>query len=279
MKPVILFRSHFGEDGESDLAAQHLPLVGLRAAVPPGSLVVGRYACLPYYAELAADLALGGSRLINSVDQHNYIANFEYYEDIKDHTFQTWARFPDIPEHLRDKPFVLKGKTNSRKLQWKTHMYAENFRSAIHLGGELMNDPFIGPQGLVIRQYVPLETFEIGLNDVPMTNEWRLFFLGTELLAYGYYWAIIDDIAHIERAHPDFLLNGLPFAKQVAQTIAKKTNFFVLDIAKTQDGRWLVVEVNDGQQSGVNEFIDMNKLYSNLAQRLPDFVKKQQISA
>lgn len=271
MNPVILFRSQFGEEGEAAIASQHLPLVGLRAAVPKDSLVIGRYACLPYYGELAGDLALNGSRLVNSVDQHAYIASFEYYGDIQPYTFQTWERFSDIPEPLRDKPFVVKGKTNSRKLQWKTHMFAENFRSAINLGAELMNDPFIGPQGLVIREYVPLETFELGLNDVPMTNEWRLFFLGTELLAYGYYWAIIDDLSHIERATPDFLADGLPFAKQVAQILARRTNFFVLDIARTQAGDWKVVEVNDGQQSGVNEFIDMDTLYGNLAGALTRF--------
>lgn len=265
MQPVILFRSQFGEDGELDIARQHLPVTGLRAAVPAGSLVVGRYSCLPYYSELAADLAVSGSRLINSVAQHAYIATFEYYEDIKPYTFQTWSRFADIPQDLRDKPFVVKGKTNSRKLQWKTHMFAENFRSATNLGAELMNDPFIGPQGLVIREYVPLETFELGLNDVPMTNEWRLFFLGTELLAYGYYWAIIDDLSHIDRATPGFLAEGLPFAKAIAEIVARRTNFFVLDIARTLAGDWKVVEVNDGQQSGVNEFIDMNLLYQNLA--------------
>jgi hypothetical protein len=265
MKPVILFRSQFGEEGEADAAARHLPVVGLRTAVPRDSLVIGRYACLPYYAELVGDLASNGSRLINSVEQHAYIANFEYYDDIRPYTFRTWFNFADIPAEYRDKPFVVKGRTNSRKLQWKTHMFAENFRGAIDVGVELMNDSNIGPQGLVIREYVPLETFELGLNDVPMTNEWRLFFLGEELLAHAYYWAIIDDLSHIERATPGFLQEGLPFAREVARIVAQRTNFFVLDIARTQDGKWVVVEINDGQQSGANEFFDLDQLYGNLA--------------
>ncbi|WP_187628674.1 ATP-grasp domain-containing protein [Paraburkholderia sp. UCT31] len=269
MKPVVLFRSQFDQDGESTIAGRHLPVVGLRAAVPPESLVIGRYACLPYYTELAGDLAIHGSRLINTVEAHNYIADFEYYPDVEPHTFRTWESFAAIPQWARGGAFVVKGRTNSRKLQWRTHMFAPDFRSAVHLGAELMNDPFIGPQGLVIREYVPLETFEIGLNDVPMTNEWRLFFYRDELLAHGYYWSIIDDLTAVEKAKPDFLETGIPFARKLAAIVAQRAAFFVLDIAKTAAGEWVLVEVNDGQQAGVNEFIDVDSLYANLAKALP----------
>lgn len=143
-------------------------------------------------------------------------------------------------------------------------MFAENFQKAVHLSAELLNDPFIGPQGLIFREYIPLETFEIGVNDIPMTNEWRLFFYKNTLITYAYYWGILDDLSIIEKIEPDFIENAIPFAHEVAKEISEFTNFFVLDIAKTQEGQWILVEVNDGQQSGLNGMIEPHKLYSNL---------------
>jgi hypothetical protein len=239
---VILFRKQFDSDGEAATASRHLPVVDLRSRVPANSLVVGRYSCLPYYGELAADLAVSGSRLINSPAQHSYIANFDYYEDIREYTFPTWFSFQDIPSHLRESPFVVKGRTNSRKLQWKTHMFADNFKAAVTLGSELANDPLIGPQGVLIRQYVPLETLEVGINGTPITNEWRLFFYKGTLLAHGYYWAIIDDLALVESARPDFEARGIPFATMVAGILQEHANFFVIDIARNASGDWRVVE-------------------------------------
>ena len=264
MHPVILFRKQFDDDGEMALAARYFPVVNYRTEVPTGRVVIGRFACLPYYDELAADLANQGSRLINSLAQHAYVANFDYYQDIEDLTFPTWFNFVDIPTALRDSAFVVKGRTNSRKLQWATHMFAKDFRAAVTLGGELSNDPFIGPQGLIVRQYVPLETLEVALNGMPITNEWRLFFYRDALLACGYYWGIIDDESLMEKARPDFLETGVPFARKAAARLMGKVNFFVIDIAKTVEGEWRVVEVNDGQQSGRNHYVDANTLYENL---------------
>lgn len=265
VSPVVLFRSEFDSEGESTTAAAHFPVVGLRTRVPAGSLVIGRYSCLPYYSELAADLAESGSTLINSPRQHSYIANFDYYEDIREYTFPTWFTLQDIPQHLRDGAFVVKGRTNSRKLQWATHMFAENFRAAVNLCSDLANDPFIGPQGLIIRQYVPLETMEVGINGTPITNEWRLFFYKDTLLAYGYYWAIIDDLNLVEKARPNFEAEGIPLARLVAGRLKEHANFIVVDIARKATGEWAVVEVNDGQQSGLNYFVSAEELYRNLA--------------
>lgn len=270
MTAVVLFRKQFDSDGEMAAAREFMPVHGLRSGVPEGRLVVGRYACLPYYAELVADLAARGCRLVNSIEQHEYVANFGYYVDIAEHTFPTWFGFQDVPMAIRQAPFVLKGRTNSRKFQWNTHMYAQDFRRAMEMSSELMNDSLIGPQGLIIRQYVPLQRLETALNGMPITNEWRLFFYRDELLAHGYYWSILDDETLIDGVRPEFLAEGIPFAKRVAGMLAKRVNFFVLDIARTEAGEWKVVEVNDGQQSGLNHFVPAADLYRNLARVLAD---------
>ena len=70
MMPVVLYRKVSAPaDDEAELqaiAAAGLPVVFNRAAIPPDSLVICRYSCLPFYRELEKDIVQLGSRLINS---------------------------------------------------------------------------------------------------------------------------------------------------------------------------------------------------------------------
>lgn len=265
---ALLFRQHPSRAKEMAVASEYLPVFTQRAAVPDGSLVVGRFSVLPHYRELETDLAIRGSRLINSAYGHEYIANADYLYDVAEHTFPSWFSLAEVPARFRDKPLVVKGRTNSRKFQWDTHMYAPDFQAAVRIGSELMQDPLISEQGLLVRAYVPLETFEVGNQGMPMTNEWRVFFYQKNLLAYGYYWGCLDDWSPVAAAQTEFETNGLPLARQLAETFSEQVDFFVLDLAKTPDGRWLLVEANDGQMSGLNDTIDPNMLYANLAKVL-----------
>lgn len=270
-KTVCLFRKNHTNKTEYLTASLLLPTFTQRCALPENSIVIGRYSVLPYYHEVIEDLAVRHCTLVNDLYQHEYIANMDYYYDITEHTFPTWFRLEDVPFSLRDNTaFVVKGKTNSKKQQWNTKMYAPSFKQAVELSTELLQDSLISSQGIVVRKYIPLETFEIGINEMPMTNEWRIFFYKNKMLAYGFYWEeILDDINKhlIQQAHPSFIQEGLPFAKQIAEIIAENTNFFVIDVAKTQSGKWIVVEVNDGQMSGLNS-INATYLYSSLVNAL-----------
>lgn len=268
MTPIILFRKNRNnlEELEALLSASSaMPVVHLRTQVPADSLVIARYSALPYYRELEADLAQLGATLINTAREHEYIAGLDYAADLGDATFKTWHEFKDIPQSYRDKPFVVKGKTNSKKFQWDTKMFAKDFSTAIRVGNELLNDSMIGDQGLVIREYIPLETFEVGINGMPMSNEWRLFCYKDTILAEGFYWSIMDDMSKADVARVEYERTGIEFAITCAKKIAEKTTFFALDIARTVDGRWVAVEVNDGQMSGLNDTLDPQRLYRNLS--------------
>ncbi len=268
LTPIVLMRPALVEDDEQAAIRAHFPVCTLRTQVPEGSLVIGRYAFLPFYDELEADLANLGSRPINSLAQHRYIAEMGYYEDLADVTFATWFRYEDVPHALRSGPFVVKGRTNSRKFEWHQKMYAPNFQAAVRIGAELSCDGLIGQQGVVIRQFVPLEVFETSVSGVPLANEWRIFYWRGARLAYGYYWGNIDDWAPVERARADFEAHGLPFADAVAARIADKAPFVVIDIARTAEGRWVVVELNDASQAGLNGTVDPQALFGALARSL-----------
>jgi hypothetical protein len=139
-------------------------------------------------------------------------------------------------------------------------MFASNKKQAMIIAGELMKDVLIGPQGVIYRKYVPLKTFEIGLNDLPFTNEFRFFFYKEHLISHGYYWSSAEESV-IDNA--TITLDGIDFAIKMAKIASEHVNFFVMDIAEKEEGGWILIEINDGQQSGLSEN-DPHVLYQNL---------------
>ena len=256
MKPVILFRKDPGNEEECKVAEKYFEVTTRRCATPNDRLVIPRYSALPFHRELEEDVALMGSRLVNTTAQHQWIANFDYYEDLKQFTPESWndsnfylCQYPG--------PFVVKGRTNSRKFQWNTKMFAQTKTDALRIASDLLSDGQICEQGIIYRKFVPLEVFEVGINDLPFSNEWRFFFYKDRLLSSGYYWSTAEHIP--EKADKACVA----FAQQVANVVKDHVNFFVLDIAETLDGQWILIEVNDGTMSGLSEN-NPDELYGNL---------------
>jgi len=50
-------------------------------------------------------------------------------------------------------------------------MYANTKEGLKNTISKLLDDPLIKEQGIVIREYIPLETYEIGINGMRFTNE------------------------------------------------------------------------------------------------------------
>lgn len=258
-KPLILYRKTNPPVDAVELAA--IDKAGFECTFSRTTcndrLVIARYSCLPYYKELEDDLAYQNSRLINSHSEHLYIANFDYYFDIQDYTFPTWFEFTAIPD-VEQGPFIVRGRTNSRKKQWNKLMYAADRQNAIRIQCELFQDPFIGPQGLVFRKYIPLKKLGEGISGQPWTNEWRFFFLGTKQLHASYYW--YEETLPLASLTQD----GIDLANKVAAIISKNCNFFTVDIAEDDQGKWWVVEINDAQMSGIPSEEQSEELYINL---------------
>ncbi len=263
MNTTVLFRKSLDEEKEFEVCKEFFDTVGSRMQCGYDSLVIGRYSVLPFYQELEDDLRLLGSRLINSFTEHTYIADLKnWYEDLKDFTPKTWFRLEDIPD---EGPFVLKGATNSRKHLWNTHMYASNKKEAVQVYSRLMDDTMLSQQGIYIRRFVPLRTLMTGINGLPITEEFRLFCYRDEIVTSGFYWS--SHVQEIEvpklRVDQEFVA----FTKKLMAIIKDHVNFYVMDIARCIDGSWLLVEINDAQQSGLSE-CSSQALYHNLAEML-----------
>ncbi len=256
MKPVILFRSEYSVEAEKQIAAQYFTIVESRVNLPD-ALVIGRYSCLPFYSELEKDLKLQNSQLINSYQQHLYIANFQYYFDLEEYTPTSWFRLEDVRN--KTGPFILKGVTNSRKHEW-SKFFANDFAEAVKIYCELKNDSLIGNQDIVIRRYEKLKNFGTSLSGIPFANEWRCFFYKENLLSYGFYWSGCENKPKKEDIDP----KALQLARRVAAVAKESVNFFVVDVAQKEDGEWILIEMNDASMSGLSD-TDPHELYSNLA--------------
>jgi hypothetical protein len=256
MVPVLLVRPEAIGKYELEYATRHFRVEESRVLCRD-AVVVGRYSVEPMYHEVERDLHLLGSRLINTTEQHRWITSFGYYQELRDFTPETWDE-TNIHECRHRGPFVVKGKTSSKKWQWKSHMFAKTKAAAMKLGERLKEDAEIAKQGLVYRAFVPLKTFGLGHEDMPFTNEWRFYFLGERRLSQAFYWSVSD-----YSNEASITSEAIALADHIAAIAARFVTFFALDLAQTQDGEWILIELNDGQTAVPGEH-NLDELYGNL---------------
>lgn len=259
MLPVVYFRASLADSEEFDAAREHFRVVTQRTHVRAGELAIPRYSALPFNNELCCDLVELGATPINTYRQHCYVADLRnWYYDLGDITPRTWFALDEIPRN--GGPFVLKGATNSRKHLWSTHMFAQDWNAARDVYLRLAEDTTIGAQPIYIRQYVPLKCLATGLNQLPITEEYRFFVLDGQIVGSGFYWNVYAD--ELDRVYTS---EAVPrnFLQRVIDLVAPQIRFWVCDIATTADDRWIVVELNDGQQSGLTG-IEPKSFYSEL---------------
>jgi ATP-grasp domain, R2K clade family 3 len=98
---------------------------------------------------------------------------------------------------------------------------------------------------VVCREYVPLRIVEALAGDrLPSAFEFRTFWWKGKCVGCGRYWwdgkayELMEEEAEA----------GLAVAREAARRLT--VPFLVIDIAQRADGGWLVVECNDGQESG-----------------------------
>lgn len=265
MTPVVLYRPIDGLDLQEEEAAKaHFNVVRQRTEVRPGDLVIGRYSVLPFYKELEQDLRIQGAKLINSYRQHQFIADVMAWADIlgPDLTPRTWDRLADIPDY--GTAFVVKGQTNSRKDRWNTHMFAATKRDAVEVTLRLQEDSLIQSQRIYYRKYEKLAQYHVGLNGLPVTDEYRYFVLNGIPLTGAFYWSShVGDLPILPKpkmAH----FQAVEAAVRRLKEADSLPPFVVIDVATREDGSVMVVELNDGQMSGLSEN-DPNVLYARMS--------------
>lgn len=166
-------------------------------------------------------------------------------------------------ETFGDAPVIVKDYVKSRKHEWSDACYIPSALDRVAV--ERVTRHFLerqGPdlaEGLVFREFVTLQP--IGSHPksgMPLTEEYRLFFLdGLPLYASAYWEAGI----YADAAPPvDVFAAIVP---------AVASRFFTMDVAKRTDGDWIIVELGDGQVAGLPVRVDADEFFRALAQRWP----------
>jgi hypothetical protein len=242
----------------------------VKAVETPGVAIYRGWMLRPHaYQQLYAALQERGVILINTPQayQHCHYLPESYHIIAGQTPLTVWLPLPDCLDMqivrqalavFGDKPLVLKDYVKSRKHEWAKACYipAASDRAAvesviqkfIELQGEELN------AGLVFREYVPLQN--IGAHSrsgMPLTKEFRLFFLDGKLLYLSEYW-------------PEGSYDGGTPPIEVFEGVAQQvqSRFFTMDVAQRTDGNWIIVELGDAQVAGLPGPNDAPHFYQKL---------------
>ena len=216
------------------------------------------------FAEIERQLSEYNMSLLFSLEQHVRASELEaWYPLLKEYTprSRVFDVLPD-PDELMSEfafPVFVKGSRQTNRHSRKQCIIenADMYRS---LQREWQSDPVLHWQRAAVREFIPLLTIDnTTFQDmVPFSYEFRFFYWMGELAAYGAYWTL---------GRPYHLLDEdkrevLELTKKAADIIGAP--FLAIDAAKTQSGRWIIIEINDGQESGccgVNPFELWNAVF------------------
>lgn len=221
------------------------------------------------YTRLYDKLLTKKIKLINSPDKYKHVHYLpESYNLIKEQSPKTVSipvgdnfYFEDVFDKLLTfgkSSLIIKDYVKSEKHYWKEACFIEdasdksNVKSVterfLELRGSSLN------KGLVYREFVDLEYLgNHAKSGMPLTKEYRLFWLFGKCIAAFQYW---------DEAEYQNLLPPTQKFKEVALKI--KSNFFTMDIAQKTNGDWIIIELGDGQVSGLPDNADLNEFYSSL---------------
>lgn len=204
---------------------------------------------------------LGMKLLVSNTEHHTCSTIERWYPLIKEKTpFTTvYDEFPSIDEVLKEFsfPFFVKGnrQTNHHK---KSQCIIESAEQYKKLREDWKYDRILSWQKVAIREYVQLKEIDsVSFPEcVPISYEFRFFYFEGKCMAYGPYWNIGRKYSLSEEE----LLEVLKLTDWAAKQIG--TAFPAIDVAKTAAGEWIIIEVNDAQESG---FVGVNpiKLWNN----------------
>ncbi|MDU0940097.1 MAG: ATP-grasp domain-containing protein [Clostridiales bacterium] len=209
------------------------------------------------YSEVVNALAKIGMKPLVSETEHLRCSTIEnWYPLLKEKTQFTvvYYELPDLDvllEHFSF-PVFIKGnrQTNRHK---KSQCIIENEDAYNRLRAEWKADDVLHWQKVAIREFVPLLAIDAESypDQVPVSYEFRFFYFEGKCMGYGPYW-------YMGRRYSlgqDELKEVLRLTDWAAEKLG--ASFPAIDVAKTASGEWILIEVNDAQESG---FVGINPL-------------------
>lgn len=216
-----------------------------------------------------------GIVLINTPEQYEYAHCFpNWYNDVLEYTPKSVcasverikANFDGVHSDLSifgNSPLIVKDYVKSRKHEWNDACYICNANNKEEV--KRVTNNFIDRQGenlvgeVVLREFI--ELVAIGnhpKSNMPLTREYRAFFVNGKWIMSLPYWA---EVEYYGKDNKD----GAEFIRKFENL---KSEFYTIDYAVKKDGDFIVIEIGDGQVSGLPSTKNAKDFYSHLWQVL-----------
>ena len=211
--------------------------------------VVARIGAFDDYPAQHAELLGHGIRLVHTPEHHLRCSTLPgWYPLLKDLTPRSvWFDKPPSATVVGDAlgwPIFLKGTRQTSRHNRSLAIIGnpDEFERAMDA---FVRDPILGWQGIVCREFVHLRPVEdTDPARIPASFEFRTFWWRGHLVGLGRYWWDSKPYSLTDQERS----RVIEIAAEAANRVA--VPFLVVDVAQTIDGRWLVIECNDGQESG-----------------------------
>jgi hypothetical protein len=216
---------------------------------PEEVTAIARLGAFDDYPALFDQLRADGITLVNSPPQHRLASELPAWYPLLEGLTPRSAWFDEIPpadvvERQFGWPVFVKGARSTAKHSPGLAI-ASNATEFAALAESYQRDRILHWQTFCVREYLQLRPVEgRGTTKIRPSFEFRTFWYRGQEVGAGRYW---HDFATYDWSSTE-RLNAL----RVAQTAARRLEipFVVVDIAQTIDGRWVVIECNDAQESG-----------------------------
>lgn len=227
---------------------QFFTVKNLQSASKTHSVIL-RIGAINNYDTLFNSCQNAGLLPVNSPEEHLRASVLpEWYPLIKDLTINSiwFDDFPDAETVEKELgwPVFIKGERQTNRHQLSTciahtpemfHLICKRWKT----------DPVLKWQKMVCRKFVHLEKSGEGLKtEVQVSTEFRAFTWYTTLLSIGPYWpqSRVRSLSGTDEMNVIQLINTVTSRVHVP--------FLVIDVGRLASGEWIVIELNDAQESG-----------------------------
>ena len=215
--------------------------------IADGKPCVLRVGAIADYPAAYAEYLSMGLRLINSPEEHARASELEHWYPLIEDLTPRSVVFDELPpaEMVQQRfawPVFIKGtrQTSKHNPDLSIARDREQYEVIARLYKE---DPILHWQRPVVREFVALASAPGQVpGKIAPSIEYRSFWWHGECVGWGRYWH------QLAAYDPGDVQAGLAVAAIAASRL--EVPFLVVDFAKTMDGRWIVIECNDAQESG-----------------------------
>lgn len=196
-----------------------------------------------------------GIILINTPEEYERYHLFPgWYEDFKDDTPKSvWEEQGSVESALLltrglEGSCIVKDFVKSRKHEWYDACFINNIADKANAKRIIKN--FVERQdsnlvgGVVLRHFEKLKS--VGFHEksgMPISEEYRVFVFAGRIMIIDNYWQENQKISFSSEEY-----------RWIEASVKKlKSNFVTMDLARCEDGRLIIMELGDGQVSGLQQ--------------------------